>query len=165
MYPVRADQRVARDARSVVQPQFYPVSMLNKPQALASQMNRIGLVAPHRARKHVEQVWPVDREVRKAVPLDRHASEVEELPGLAGVPQADLLAGRLTRQRLQFLANAELVERARAVGADLQPGADFLELCSLLVDLDVAAPAQGRQSGGKPADARACDKDPDSIIP
>jgi hypothetical protein len=39
--------------------------------------------------------------------------------------------------RLQRLAHAKGVEDARAVRAELQARADFLQLCGLLVDLDI----------------------------
>jgi hypothetical protein len=128
-------------------------------------VNALGLEAAHGAGEHVKEVRAVDREIGIAVALDRDGSEVEELPGLARVPQADLLAGRLAGQRLQLLADAERVERARAVRAELQSGADFLQLGSLLVDLDVAALAQGGQGSGEPTDARAYDEDFDLAIP
>src|SRR5262244_2988805 len=63
--------------------------------------------APQRARQHFEQVRAVDGEVRRAVALDRYRSEVEELPGLAGLPMADFLALRLAGQDLQRFADAE----------------------------------------------------------
>ena len=74
----------------------------------------------------VEQVGEVDGEVRVAITLDRNLAEVERFPGLAGVPQTDFLAGNLARQRLEALADAELVENARAVGAEPKARADFL---------------------------------------
>src|SRR5688572_26202742 len=75
--------------------------------------------------EHVQQVWTVDREVRISVALDRDLAQVEELPGLARVPQADFLARGLTGKRLERVTDAERVERARPVGTELQAGADF----------------------------------------
>src|SRR3990170_8967008 len=93
--------------------------------------------APHGCYEYVEQVRTVDRKVRIAVALDRDLAQVEELPGLAGVPHADFLAGGLAGKRLELVAHAQLVEHPRAVRAKLQPGADFLQFRRLLVDLDV----------------------------
>jgi hypothetical protein len=50
------------------------------------------------------------------------------------------------------------MEDARAVRAELQPGADFLQLRGLLVDLDVDAALEGGERRGEPADARPCNQ-------
>src|SRR5688572_72474 len=120
-------------------------------------MNGSGLFAPHRSCEHAEQIRPVDGEIRMSVALDRDLPQVEELPRLAGVPEADFLARSFAGERLQFFADAEGVEDARAVRAELQAGADFFQLVRLLVDIDVAAAPQGGQRSGETADPRACD--------
>ena len=60
---------------------------------------------------------------------------------------------------LERVLEAERVEHARAVGADLDAGADLLQLRRLLVDLDVEAALEQRQRRGQPADAAADDDD------
>ena len=108
--------------------------------------------------EHVEQVRTIDGEVGKTVALDGDRAEIEELPGLAGIPQPDFLALRLAGKRLQLLADAERIEHPRAVRGELHARADFLELRGLLVDLDINARAEQRERGGEPADAAPCDE-------
>ena len=121
-------------------------------------MDRVGLFTPHRARQHVEQARPVHGEIGKAVALDRYRPEIEQLPGLAGVPQADFLALGLAGERLQDLTHTERVEHARAVRGELHAGADFLQLRRLLVDLDVDAALEQGQRRRESADAAAGDQ-------
>src|SRR2546426_2851047 len=78
-----------------------------------------------------------------------------QLPSLAAAPEPDFLAGRLAGKRLELPADAQLMEHARAVRSELQPGAHFLQLRRLLVDVDVAAAPEQRERGGEPADAAA----------
>src|SRR2546426_3430261 len=50
-----------------------------------------------------------------------------QLPSLAAAPEPDFLAGRLAGKRLELPADAQLMEHARAVRSELQPGAHFLQ--------------------------------------
>src|SRR6185503_3693580 len=136
VHAVRADQRVAFDRLTFErEPNLAPG--LGKTRAPGTEMNRVGFEPPHGGGEHAEEIRPVNREIRVAVALDRDLAEVEELPGLPAIPEADFLARRFAGKRLELLADAELVEDARAVRAELHPGADLLELGRLLVDLDV----------------------------
>ena len=62
------------------------------------------------------------------------------------------------RERVDRLDQAEDVEHPEHVGAELNAGADLLELGRLLDDLRGDALARQRQSRGKPADAAADDE-------
>ena len=76
-----------------------------------------------------------------------------------------MLQCRITRRdgsactRLSASSRPERVEHAGAVGADLDAGADLLQLGRLLVDLDVEAALEQRQRRGQSADAAADDDD------
>src|SRR5205814_9414326 len=123
--------------------------------ALCTQVVGVGLFAPYRSRQHSEEIWPVHGEVGIPVALDRDGAKIEQLPGLAAAPEPDFLAGRLAGERLELLADAQLMEHARAVRSELQPGAPFLQLRRLFVDVDVAAAPQQRERRRAPAAAAA----------
>src|SRR5689334_528587 len=92
------------------------------------------------------QVAPVQQDVGEAVELDRDCAAVEQFPGLSGAPEPDLLGGRNRAHPCDGVSEAECMQYPRAVGADLDTSAHVLELRGLLVDLDVDAFAQQRQS-------------------
>ena len=54
---------------------------------------------------------------------------------------------------------AERMQHARAVGADLHAGADLAQFARLLVDLDLDPAPDQRERAGEPADAAADDED------
>ncbi len=141
VHAVGADQHVAA-RRAAIEPQRDPVRRLLEARALRIQMDRVRLLAPHAVGEHREEIGAVDRVVREAVPFDRDRTEIEQLPRLAGVPEAHFLAGGFAGERAQRIAHAELVQDAVAVSADLQARADFAQLARLLVHVDVEAALQ-----------------------
>src|SRR5262249_14398995 len=68
-------------------------SILGDVDALASEMDRIRALKPDRLEQRHVQVAAMEHHIGKAVALDRHRAEVEQLPGLTGAPEPDLLAG------------------------------------------------------------------------
>src|SRR5436190_18092655 len=106
MHAVGADERIAAHHGAVLELQRHNLLVLREAAAARTEADRIGLGAAYCARQHVEEVGPVNREVRGAIALDRYRAKIEELPRLAGLPVADLLALRLAGQRLQLLADA-----------------------------------------------------------
>ena len=121
--------------------------------ALAVEMDRVGLLAPDRVEQRRVQVAAVEHHVGKAVALDRHRAEIEQLPGLAGAPEPDLLAGDHHAEPLDRLAEAQRIEHARAVRADLHAGAELLQLRRLFVDVDLDAVPRAARA---PRSARRC---------
>ena len=97
-------------------------------------------------------------DVRRAVALLRDRAEVEGRPGLAGVPQPRRLAGGEELRRLERVLEAQRMQHARAVGADLHAGADLAQFRRLLVDLDLDPAPDQRERAGEPADAAADDE-------
>ena len=73
----------------------------------------------------------------------------------AVLPAALVPRERLHAHARQRVGQAEPVQDARGVGADLDAGADLAERAGLLVDLDVEAGPQQRQRRGGAADAAA----------
>ena len=122
-------------------------------------MDRVRPLAPDRVEQHGMQVAAVEHHVGKAVALDRDRAEIEQLPGLAGAPEPDFLAGDDDAERSSRFAEAERIEHARAVRADLHPGAELLQLRRLLIDIDAEALPDQRQRRGQSADAAACYED------
>lgn len=55
-----------------------------------------------------------------------------QLPGLAGTPQAHLVAASFGRHVLRFRCQPQVHKATDTVGADLESGADFAELRRLL---------------------------------
>src|SRR6266850_4862316 len=122
-------------------------------------MDGVRLFPPYGLGQHAEEIRPIHGEVGIPVALDRDGAEIEQLPGLAGAPEPDFLAGRLAGKQFKLVANAQLMKRARAVRSELQSGAHFLQLRRLLIDLDVAAAPEQRERRREPADAAAGNQD------
>ncbi len=146
-------------ASAVLQLQFHAPVLLRECQTFRVQVDGVALFAAHGVAEYAQEIGPVHREVGKAVAGDRFGAEIEQLPRLARAPQPHFLAGRLARQRFQRLADAERVEHARAVGAQLQAGADFAQLRCLLVDVDIEALVEQRERRREAADAAAGNED------
>src|SRR5438309_7325473 len=124
-----------------------------------SAHSRSTYFAPYRIRQYAEQIGPLHGEVGIPVALDRDGAEIEQLPGLAGAPEPDFLAGRLAGKRFNLVADAQLMKHARAVRSELQSGAHFLQLRRLFVDVDVAAAPEQRERRREPADTTAAHQD------
>ena len=159
MHAVGADQRVAGDALAAREMQRDGRAVIVEAGRARAEPDRIGLERAHRVDQRVVQVGAMDHEIGRAVARDRFGAEVEQLPGLAGIPQPDFLAGRLAPDAADRVFQPEREQHARAVGRDLHAGAELGEPVRLLVDRDVVAVAQQRERGREAADARADDQD------
>ena len=131
--------------------------VLRDADALAVEMDRVRPLAPDRVEQHGVQIAAVEHHVGKAVALDRDRAEIEQLPGLAGAPEPDLLAGDDDAEPLGRRAEPQRIEHAGAVRADLDAGAELLQLGRLLIDIDADALPDQRQRRGQSADAGADD--------
>src|SRR5882762_2753830 len=116
-------------------------------------MDGVDLFSAHSVCEHAEKVRAVRRKIGEAVSLDRHRAQIEKFPGLAGVPEADLLALQFAGQRFQVIEHTQLVQRAVAVGAEIESGADLLQLVRLLVEVDVEAELEQGEGSRQAADA------------
>ncbi len=164
MDTVSADQRIAGDALAVRKTQRDASSVIVEAGAARIEPDRIGLDRAHRIDQHLVQVGAMDHEIGRAVARDRLGAEIEQLPGLARVPEPDLLAGRLAPDLAQRALQPEREQHARAVRRNLHARAKLGEPRRLLVDLDVVAVAQQCERGREPADTRADDQDAHSTL-
>jgi len=78
---------------------------------------------------------------------------------MTGAPVSQLAALRPHLNLGEGRFQAEREQNARAVGADLDAGADLLELARLFVNFDVDAALEQRKRRGQATDAGADDKD------
>src|SRR5262249_16091953 len=99
----------------------------------------------------------VKHEMRRAEALDALVAEIEPVPGFsaAPVPQLAALGPHLDLGEGRF--QAERKQNACAVGADLDAGADLLELARMFVTLNVDAALEQGPRRGQPTDAGADD--------
>jgi len=67
-----------------------------------------------------------NRPIRKAVALDRFGPEVEEVPGLAGLPVADFLARGCAGQSFERIENPHGVERPGSLPDSENPGKNLV---------------------------------------
>src|SRR5262249_51881838 len=84
-------------------------------------------------------------------------AEVEPVPGFSGAPVPELAALRPHLHLSEGRFQAERKQNARAVGADLNTGADLLELARLFVNLNIDAALEQGKRGGQPTAAGADD--------
>ena len=89
MQAVRTNDELGGNGLAGLEVQFDIIGRLREPDAFAVQMNRIGFDLQQRPRQHIMQIAAMNRDVRKAVALDRFHAELENLPGLPGIPQPD----------------------------------------------------------------------------
>ena len=106
-----------------------------------------------------EHLAAMDHEIGRAVPFAGHGAEIEQLPGLAGVPHPDFLAGRLAPDRLQSLFETEREQGACAIGGHLDAGTDLSWRGRLFQDGDPQPPLKQRAGRGEAADSGAGDHD------
>src|SRR5206468_11607849 len=136
-HAIRANQGIAAYGAVGFQLESDARVILREPGAARAEVDRIRFCTPNSPGKHVEQVWAVNGEVRKTVALDRSGPEIEQLPGLTGLPVADFLAQRFAGKRLELLADTERIKNACSIGGELDARADFLQLQRLFIDRDI----------------------------
>src|SRR4030095_12284818 len=100
VHAVGAHQNVSIYRAGVFELQRHAGFSLLKADALRTEVDRRAFLAVHRALQHAQKIRTIHGQIRVAVALDRDLAEVEELPGLARVPDADLLAFGLAGKRL-----------------------------------------------------------------
>ena len=127
--------------------------------ALLVEGDGVGLQRSHRIGEQAVQITPVQHEMRRAEALDAPVAEIKPVPCFAGAPVTQHPPFRPDLNLRERILQPQGKQNAGAVGADLDAGADFLQLVRLIVDLDIdAAPKQG-QRRGQSADAAADDHD------
>src|ERR1700733_9841588 len=99
------------------------------------------------------EIAPVHHPVWSAVHRARRCAEIEQLPGLPGVIQPDLLAGRLAGDRLHLPLEIKRDQNARAVGAELHAGAELAQLRRLFENLNLDSSLDERKPSHQAADS------------
>src|SRR6266545_3057924 len=95
--------------------------------------------------------------MRRAEALDAFVAEIEPVPGFAGAPVPQLAPLRPDLNVSEGRFQAERKQDARAVGADLNASANFLEPIRLLVNFNIDAALEQGKRRSQSADARADD--------
>ena len=129
------------------------------PAVAPAEMNRLRSACADRLDQHLQKVGAEDSDVWKSVALDRLGAEIEQFPGPAGVPQADLFARGIAGELPQPVQHAERVQGARAVRTDLNARAEFLKFARLLVNVDLMAAVDQSERRRHAADTAASDED------
>src|SRR3954466_8592092 len=127
VYPVHADQHVAHDALAVRKMQRDAAAVILEAGTPRIKPDRIRLNRAPPVDQQAMQVGAVDHEIGRAIARDRLGAEVEQLPGLARIPEPDFLAGRLAPGVAQRGFEAERTQYARAVRRDLHARAKLGE--------------------------------------
>ena len=158
MHTVRADEHVAGDAPSVFELERHARAVLHETDTARAGVDRVGLQRGDRVAQHTMQIAAMHEPVGRAEPVDRIFTEVEQLVGAAGIPDAHFLERGRTDDGLHRGLQAEVDQHARAVRRDLDAGTDFGEFARLLVDIDVETAPQQREGRRQSADTTASDE-------
>ena len=153
MQPICTDDELCLHRLRIVEREFNAIVRLPHTDTFAAEVHEIGLFTHQRLRNDAVQVAAMDGDVRKAVACLGLGAEIEQLPGLPGVPKPDRLAGRQHLNLLQRRFQPKRMQNADAVGADLHTGPELAQLRRLFVNFDVDATPEERQRRRKTADA------------
>ena len=161
MDPVGADQHVGGHRVGALEPRLDPVAVVGQADEPVPDMHALRRKRPQKRR---EQVGAVHLVLREAERLDDRVAErrADERPAV--LPAALVPGERPDAHRGQVVREAQAVEDARRVRADLDPGADLADRARLLVHLHVEAGAVERQRGRQAADPGADDRDGDVVL-
>ena len=110
-----------------------------------------------------QQIGAVGLVVREAEGLDHRVAERRAQQRPAVVPAALVEGQRPHAHARQLVPQAQPVEHARGVGADLDARADLAERVRALVDVDVEPGLQQGQRRSETADAASDDADREPI--
>ena len=154
--PTSASPRAVRPSARV---SVAPCSSCVNPVTRALTTTASGFKLRNRLQQHGVQISPVHHPIGRAEPRNRIFAQIEELPGLARVPETHLLGRRLADDRLEALLEAKFDQHARTVGRNLDAGAQILQFGRLFEHRHIDAALEQRQRRRKTADAGARDQD------
>ena len=155
---VGPDEHVAAHGAAIGQPQHHPGVVLSVAERAGVQVDRVGLQFTHGLDQDRMKLAPVNHPVRRPEALDGIGAQVKQLPGLASVPDADLLAGGLAYDGAELLLQPKLDQKPRPVRGHLKTGSQLRQLRRLLVDIDVDALLQQGQRSNQASDPASCDQ-------
>ena len=159
MDAIGADHVGRYDGTAALERRFRVSGVGGDRDASLVQRDGVGLERANRIREEAVQIGAVKHEMRRAESLDALVAEIEPVPGFAGAPVPQLATLRPHLHPGERRLETEREQDARAVGADLDAGADFLEPIRLFVNLDVDATLEQGQRRGQSTDAGADDND------
>ena len=124
-----------------------------------AQLQRTGLCAFERLGQDCHQIGAVQRHIGRApAPLCRFAQRnLQDLARAAAIAQRD--RRRALSRRGHRLADAQRIQHAHRIGAELQACAHLFERGGLFDDAHVMPLARQRQRGGQPGNASTGDQD------
>ena len=153
---VGADQHVDVGDRAVVERDLDTVAVVSEAPEPVADMQALRRQGTH---QRGQQVGAVGLVMREAERLDHHVPERRAQQRPPVVPAALVEGQRAHAHTRQVVAQAQAVEDARGVGADLDAGADLAERVRALVDVDVEPGLEQGQRRSETADAASDDAD------
>ena len=159
MHAIGAHQRSRCRHHPIVETHADAVGGLLEADELVAKANGAGPRLLDRVHEDPVQIAAMGHPVRGAVFFNGGLAEIEELPGLAGVIEPHLLALGYAGDVFDRLAQSQRDENARAIGAELQPRAEFPQLRRLLVDVHRKALLDEGQRRHEPADSSSNNSD------
>ena len=159
MNTVGADHIRRLDDAAVIERRFGVSGVGDDRDASLVQRDGVGLERANRVGEEAMQIGAVQHEMRRAESLDAFVAEIEPVPGFAGAPVPQLAALRPNLHVGEGRFQAEGKQDASAIGANLDAGADFLELVRLFVNFNIDAALEQGKRRGQPTDAGADDND------
>jgi hypothetical protein len=159
MDAVGADHIRRLDDAAVIERRFGVSGVGDDRDASLVQRDGVGLERANRVGEEAMQIGAVQHEMRRAESLDAFVAEIEPVPGFAGAPVPQLAALRPNLHVGEGRFQAEGKQDASAIGADLDAGADFLELVRLFVNFNIDAALEQGKRRGQSTDAGADDND------
>lgn len=137
----------------------HAVGRFRKAGGAAIEPNDIGIGRPRAVGQDIVKVGAVKLRIGRAVQSLMLVRQREALDLLAGVVQTEHVGAGPHADLGDGLLKAEMTQRVHPVGADLDTGADFFELRSLFVDLDVVALLHQEGCSRQAAETGAGDED------
>lgn len=154
MDTVGADQQVGFGRSAVLEADDHAIALFFD---IEQTMAGMGAILRHRFGKQKGQVAAMEMIVGCTEALLDFRAQRRALQRATVVPALLVDGERSHAPALHRVPEAQPMQQARGVGADLQAGADLAEARRLLVDLNVESGLEQRQRRGQPADATADD--------
>ena len=152
MDPVRAHEQVAADGLPRVEVGKHLRLVLRVGHNPAAQLHRAGLTVPQGAAQRLYQVCAMDVQILPAPARIGSLPQGYRQDTGPALAKPQLLRPGPERILLDTRGNPKRLEYTHAVGADLQPGADFFKHVGLLEDGHLVTELLECQRGRQPPD-------------
>src|SRR5262249_9031066 len=128
MNTIGADQIRRLDGAAVLEHRFDVSAVGDDRDASLVQPDGVGLERANRVGEEAVQIGAVQHEMRRAESLDAFVAEIEPVPGFAGAPVPHLAGLRPNLHFVERRFQAERIQGAGTIGADLDAGAHDIEM-------------------------------------